>query len=93
MAGTKRRPRTRRRPVLLPRIAPETVAAFKAGDAHTLHAVLGWRPWEISPLQVQNIPEPTAEDLRDGLHRIFFSTWHKARAIRDALEAAATRDD
>lgn len=36
------------------RVTPEAIAAFRAGDERGLHAALGLRPWEASPLDVVN---------------------------------------
>jgi hypothetical protein len=71
-------------------ITPELVAAFRADDVMAVHVAIGWKPWEMSPMQVQNIPQP---DLREVRGHPFFSSWWSARALRDALEAAAAMED
>ena len=38
------------------RITPEAVEAFRAGDYLALHAALGLRPWEVSPLPLEVTP-------------------------------------
>jgi hypothetical protein len=45
----------------------------------------GLAPWEISPLQVHLYAEPTPETLARARDKIYLSSWHKARDLRDAL--------
>jgi hypothetical protein len=67
-----------------PRITPAAVNAYRRGDGRALHEILHLAPWEISPLRVADIPEP---DLRTCHDKIWFSSWWKANALREELEA------
>jgi hypothetical protein len=53
-----------------------------------VHVLISWYPWEVSPMQVDQIPEP-----EQGEDNPFLSTWWRARAIRDRLEEAVLRED
>jgi hypothetical protein len=65
------------------RITEEAVAAFRADDWTGLHLALGLRPWEMSPLQVHEKPEPS----RDSPYP-WVRSWWKITRLRKELEAA-----
>ncbi len=73
---TKRQRKTRK---LASRITPAAVAAFKAGDERALYEAIGQRPWEYSPLDVDDGPSPRP---------VHAELWTKAQELRAALEAA-----
>jgi hypothetical protein len=52
------------------------LAAFDTGDVLTLHRALGLKPWESSPLGVNDGPAP--EWVSDA-------DWKQAQALRRAL--------
>ena len=60
------------------RITAEAVAAFKSGDERGLHAALGLRPWEASPLD-ENNPYPAGS--------AFAKSWQQSRDLRAELES------
>jgi hypothetical protein len=74
-------------------ITPEAIEAFRRGRGSDLHVALGLAPWEISPLEVHRYREPTPEYLERGRDKIYMSSWHQARDLRDALEKAIARKD
>lgn len=65
----------------LHRITPETVNAFRAGDAIALHRALGLRPWQTSPLDADT-PEPPP-DMHGGA---WADSWPLAFELRTMLE-------
>ena len=69
------------------RITPEAIAAYEAEDGMTLHVALGLKPWEMSPLQVHEIPEPSRDSPYPWLR-----SWWKITRLREELEAAVARD-
>jgi hypothetical protein len=81
-------PRGRQSRRSLPPITRELLAAFKAGNVMQFHILMSWYPWEISPLRVHEIPEP-----EEGTSHPYFSTWWRAKAIRERLEEAMVRED
>lgn len=72
--ATKRTLRTRNQKQ---RITPEAVRAFHDGDYGRLHAALGLKPWEESPLWVG--------DERPDYMRL--DAWRKAKRLRDELQS------
>ena len=69
------------------RIMPEAVEAYRAGDYMRLHAALGLKPWECSPLPVEvdglgvdQGPRPSYYDERHG--------WEQAQELQLELEKA-----
>jgi hypothetical protein len=81
MAGSKRTPRTT--PYRSVRITPEAVDAFRRDDGRSLHAILGLRPWEMSPVDVHLGPEP-----RPDTKVIWLQSWWFAMRLREQLLAA-----
>ncbi len=78
----------------LPDITPAAVDAYRRGAASDLHVALGLAPWQISPLALHLFPaEPSPEYLERGRDKIFLSSWHQARALKDALDEAIARED
>jgi len=76
---TKRHPIKRQK---FPLLTPEAVQAFRDGDAMALALALKLMPWEISPLNVQERPEP---DLNNCDDYIWLSSWKKAMGLRHRL--------
>ena len=67
-----------------PRISPEAVRAFLAGDYAELHRILGLKPSEISPLDANpDDPRPYCEGTMG------WRTWPKAITLREELEEVA----
>jgi hypothetical protein len=64
------------------RITPEAVVAFVAGDDMALHRALGLRPWERSPLDVDDGPCP------DWGGDQWRASWEQAQELRRQLEKA-----
>jgi hypothetical protein len=83
MAGAKRRALRRPR---LTQLTEESIAAYRDGDRRRLAAALNQAPWEISPLDAHLRCEPDLTRCRDE-HRIYLSTWRKARQLRDQFLA------
>lgn len=69
------------------RVTERAVAAFKAKEWMTLHRELGLKPWEMSPLDVDDGPCP---DHRCGPYG---ASWPKAQALRAELEEACRDAD
>ena len=67
------------------RITPEAVAAYKVGDALALHMALGLKPWEESPLDVDDGPPPSWA--KPG-HAVY-DTWEQAQRLRRLLRKVA----
>lgn len=66
-----------------PEVTPEAIAAYREGRGGDLHVALGLKPWEISPLRVDEIPEPSHDtDIT------FLQSWWLADALREELEKA-----
>ena len=78
---TTRKRKTRK---LATRITPAAVAAFKAGDDRALYEAIGQRPWEPSPLDVDDGPPPRPHQAE---------VWAKAQELRSALEAAVAETE
>lgn len=66
------------------RITPEAIAAFEIGDHAALHAALGLKPWQVSPLEVgPDEPSPwPVGSAGAGL-------WPLAQELRQKLEATS----
>lgn len=62
-------------------ITPDAIDAFVASDWHALHAALGLRPWQYSPL------DATEKRLEWEDHRRHTLAWE----LRQALLAAANQ--
>jgi hypothetical protein len=81
---------TKRIPINRPRhrISPEAIAAYEAGDDRALDAALGLRPWEVSPLRVDQGPGP-------GGPTAWAASWPKAQQVQREIEKAlrAARSD
>lgn len=61
------------------RITPDAVAAYRAGDAMALHAALGLRPWQPSPLDV-------AGGNPYGPSSGWTASWELVTELRDVLD-------
>ena len=66
------------------RITPDMIAAFENGDVDVLDALLGIRPWELSPLDVVGDDECVYSPGTAGA-----KSWPKARRLLKELEKAA----
>jgi hypothetical protein len=63
------------------RISPEAIAAYRAKDCNALHRALGLRPWQASPLRVDQGPGP-------GGPTAYAASWPQAQELQRELEAA-----
>ena len=74
---------TKRIPINRPRhrISPGAIACYQAGDDRALHAALGLRPWEVSPLRVDQGSAP-------GGPTAWAASWPQAQHLQRELEAA-----
>jgi hypothetical protein len=63
------------------RISAEAVAAYRAKDCNALHRALNLRPWEASPLRVDQGPPP-------GGPTAYAASWPQAQELQRELEAA-----
>jgi hypothetical protein len=63
------------------RISAEALAAYRAKDCNALHRALSLRPWEVSPLRVDQGPPP------DG-PTAYAASWPQAQQLQRELEAA-----
>ena len=63
------------------RLTAEAIAAYRAKDCNALHRALGLRPWEPSPLCVDQGPPP------DG-PTAYAASWPMAQELQRELEAA-----
>ena len=70
------------------RISPEAIACYQAGDCRALHRALNLRPWEVSPLRVDQGQAP-------GGPTAWAASWPQAQELQRELEAAlrAARSD
>jgi hypothetical protein len=69
----------------LHRVTPAAVDAFRAGDYAALHRALGLRPWETSPLEVDDGPCPWSGNSAGA------ASWPQAQELRDELLRLAAR--
>jgi hypothetical protein len=60
-------------------ITPAAIAAYQAGNEMALHAALGLRPWEISPLSCDGLC-PYSPGTAGA------ETWPQAQALRGDIE-------
>jgi hypothetical protein len=63
------------------RLSPEAIACYQAGDCNALHRALSLRPWEASPLRVDQGPPP-------GGPTAYAASWPQAQQLQRELEAA-----
>jgi hypothetical protein len=63
------------------RISAEAIAAYRAKDCNALHRALGLRPWQASPLRVDQGPGP-------GGPTAYAASWLLAAELQRELEAA-----
>ena len=63
------------------RISAEAVAAYRAKDCNALHRALSLRPWQASPLRVDQGPGP-------GGPTAYAASWPLAQELQRELEAA-----
>jgi hypothetical protein len=80
-------PARRRGEVLrTPEITDEAIAAYREERGGDLHVILGLKSWEISPLLVATIPEPSPEtDI------VWLQSWWLADALRRELQTFCGR--
>lgn len=64
------------------RITPEALEAYRAGDAATLDRMLGLKPWEASPLDVDHPDQVSPWPKGSGGER----SWPQALQLRKQLE-------
>ena len=72
-------------------ISPEAIAAYEAGDFHTLHRALDLRAWEISPLPIEVSalgvdPDDPPDDRDDSP---WATSWRQAMELQRRLIEAA----
>lgn len=70
-------------------VSAEAVAAFRSGDSHALARVLGLRPWEPNPLDVDGLLPPAWASAGTA----WSQAWPAAYEIRQQLEAAPPSGD
>jgi len=75
-------PRKRRLPKRRTRINALAIAAFAAGDEPALRRALELRPWEVSPLDVDDGPSPWPDGSAGAVG------WKQAQELRRVIEAA-----
>jgi hypothetical protein len=63
------------------RISAEAIAAYRAKDCNALHRALSLRPWQASPLHVDQGAPP-------GGPTAYAASWPNAQELRRELEAA-----
>ena len=63
------------------RISPEAIAGYRPEDCNALHRALSLRPWEVSPLRVDQGPAP-------GGPTAWAASWPQAQELQRELEAA-----
>ena len=75
----------KRAPSSILKVSPTAVAAWQARDEAALHRALGLKPWDFSPLDVDDgeCPYPGFPQNEN---------WQRANDLRAALEAAAHGD-
>ncbi|ACL63247.1 hypothetical protein [Methylobacterium nodulans] len=73
------------------RITSEAVEAFEAGDYHRLHAALGLRPWEASPLPWEVHGLGVSDGPRPPWTNAFTESWEQAQELQRALLEAGAK--
>jgi hypothetical protein len=72
------------------RLTPEVCEAWRAGDFHAVNQVLGVRPWQFSPFDVERTTAPAwLVDRRGSDSMVGVGDWQRAWELRQALIAAA----
>ncbi len=65
-------------------LSTDAIDAFRRGDDAALRAALQLRPWEVSPLEVDEGPSPWPAPGSQGA-----VSWPKAQELRRRLKEAA----
>ena len=68
-------------------ITPEAVSAFQTGDWLALERALQLSPWEVSPLDVDSLVQPSPWPTGSGGER----SWAQAVELKKLLQASFTK--